>query len=118
MSRVSGITRRKQRVRNRLRNRPVSLKRLSVFRSNKHICAQIIDDESRVTVVSASTLDSDLKKLKSTSNTDAATAVGKLIAERAKKAGLEKIVFDRGPYLYHGRVKALAEAARENGLIF
>ena len=93
------------------------LPRLCVFRSNKEIYAQIIDDETRTTLVSASSLDKDLK-LKNGSNVEAATAVGKSIAEKAKKAKITKVVFDRGGYLYHGRVKALAEAARENGLEF
>ena len=91
--------------------------RLCVFRSNKAIYAQIIDDESRTTLCSASSLDKSLK-LKSGSNVEAAKVVGKAIAENAKKAKITKVVFDRGGYLYHGRVKALAEAARENGLKF
>ena len=91
--------------------------RLCVFRSNKEIYAQIIDDETRTTLVSASSLEKELK-LKNGSNVEAAAAVGKLIAEKAKKAKITKVVFDRGGYLYHGRVKALAEAARENGLEF
>ena len=93
------------------------LPRLCVFRSNKEIYAQIIDDETRTTLVSASSLDKDLK-LKNGSNVEAATAVGKSIAEKAKKAKITKVVFDRGGYLYHGRVEALANAARENGLEF
>ena len=93
--------------------------RLSVYRSNTHIYAQVINDETGKTLVSASTVDADLKgKLKATSNKDAAGAVGKLIAERAVKAGLKDVAFDRGSYRYHGRVKALAEAARESGLSF
>ena len=91
--------------------------RLSVFRSNSGIYAQIIDDETRTTLVSASSLDKDLK-IKNGSNVEAAKVVGKSIAEKAKKAKITKVVFDRGGYLYHGRVKALAEAARENGLEF
>lgn len=91
--------------------------RLCVFRSNKEIYAQIIDDETRTTLVSASSLDKELK-LKNGSNVEAATAVGKSIAEKAKKAKITKVVFDRGGYLYHGRVEALANAARENGLEF
>ena len=91
--------------------------RLCVFRSNKEIYAQIIDDESRTTLVSASSLDKDLK-IKNGSNVEAAKVVGKAIAERAKKAKITKVIFDRGGYLYHGRVAALAEAARENGLEF
>ena len=89
--------------------------RLSVFRSNKEIYAQIIDDENRTTLASASSLDKSLK-LKNGGNVEAAKAVGKLLAENAKKAKIKKVVFDRGGYLYHGRVQALAEAARENGL--
>jgi|TARA_B100000686_G_scaffold342762_1_gene422487 large subunit ribosomal protein L18 len=94
--------------------------RLSVYRSNNHISAQIIDDTKHVTLASASTIDTDLKgKLKEkTGNADAATAVGKLLAERAKKAGIKEVIFDRGSYVYHGRVKALADAAREGGLEF
>lgn len=93
--------------------------RLSVYRSGQHIYAQVIDDTKGVTLAAASTLDADIKaKLKSSSNKDAATAVGKVVAERAKKAGVEQVAFDRGSYAYHGRVKALAEAAREAGLSF
>ena len=91
--------------------------RLSVFRSNQNIFAQIIDDEAHVTLVSASSIDKELK-LENGSNIEAATKVGELIAKRAKKAKITKVTFDRGGYLYHGRVKALAEAARENGLEF
>lgn len=93
--------------------------RLSVYRSGKQIYAQVICDIRGITLAAASTLDADLKeKLKSGANKDAATEVGKLVAARAKKAGVSKVVFDRGPYLYHGRVKALADAAREGGLEF
>ena len=91
--------------------------RLCVFRSNTSIYAQIIDDETKTTLVSASSLDKDLK-IKNGSNIEAAKVVGKSIAEKAKKAKITKVVFDRGGYLYHGRVKALADAARENGLEF
>ena len=91
--------------------------RLCVFRSNNAIYAQIIDDENKTTLVSASSLDKDLK-LKNGSNVEAAKVVGKSIADKAKKAKITKVVFDRGGYLYHGRVAALAEAARENGLEF
>ena len=91
--------------------------RLCVFRSNTGIYAQIIDDETRTTLVSASSLDKDLK-LKNGSNVEAAKVVGEAIAKKATKAKITKVVFDRGGYLYHGRVKALAEAARENGLEF
>jgi len=93
--------------------------RLSVFRSSKQIYAQVIDDAKGVTIAAASTLEKDLKaKLKTGADIAAATAVGKLVAERAVKAGVKAIVFDRGAYMYHGRVKALAEAAREGGLEF
>ena len=96
-------------------NRP----RLSVHRSGQHIYAQVIDDAQGVTLAAASTIDAELKgKLKNTANKDAASAVGKLVAERAKKAGVEQVAFDRGAFAYHGRVKALAEAAREAGLSF
>ncbi len=91
--------------------------RLSVFRSNMHIYAQIIDDNKRQTVVSASTVEKDYKGPKAGTK-DAATMIGKLVAERAVKAGVKDVYFDRGSYLYHGRVKALAEGARENGLVF
>ena len=91
--------------------------RLCVFRSNTGIYAQIIDDETKTTLVSASSLDKDLK-IKNGSNVEAAKVVGEAIAKKATKAKITKVVFDRGGYLYHGRVKALAEAARENGLEF
>ena len=91
--------------------------RLKVFRSNQNIFAQIIDYTKGTTLVSASSIDKDLK-LANGSNIEAATKVGELIAKRAKKAKIKKVVFDRGGYLYHGRVKALAEAARANGLEF
>ena len=91
--------------------------RLCVFRSNSAIYAQIIDDTKGVTLVSASTLEKDLKIVNG-GNVEAAKLIGAEIAKRAKKAKIEKVVFDRGGYLYHGRVKALAEAARENGLEF
>jgi len=91
--------------------------RLNVFRSSKHMYAQIIDDVNGVTIASASTLDKELN-LESTGNIDAATKVGELVAKRAVEKGITSVVFDRGGYLYHGRVKALADAARENGLEF
>jgi large subunit ribosomal protein L18 len=116
--------RRTFRTRNRLKKvnvnrnptRPVR-PRLSVHRSGLHIYAQVIDDVKGVTLAAASSLDADLK-LKNGSNKDAATKVGKLVAERAKKAGVKLVQFDRGSYLYHGRVKAVAEGAREGGLEF
>jgi large subunit ribosomal protein L18 len=93
--------------------------RLSVFRSSKHIYAQVIDDAQGVTLAAASTLDKDLKgKIKTGADRDAAVEVGKLVAQRAKANGVEAVVFDRGGYLFHGRVKALADAAREAGLKF
>ena len=91
--------------------------RLNVYRSNKNIYAQLIDDVNHKTLASASTQDKDFSG-KNGSNKEAAAEVGKLIAERGKAAGVETVVFDRGGYLYHGRVKALADAARENGLEF
>lgn len=111
--------RREARVRRAIKAVANGKPRLSVFRSSKQIYAQVIDDAKGVTLAAASTLDKDLKsKLKTGADVAAATAVGKLVAERAKKAGVKAIVFDRGAYMYHGRVKALAEAAREGGLEF
>jgi large subunit ribosomal protein L18 len=112
-------TRRRERLRFQLKQKSGGRPRLSVFRSGKHIYAQIIDDAAGRTVAAASTLDKDLRTgLKTGADKDAASAVGKLIAERSKAAGVTAVVFDRGAYLYHGRVKALAEAAREGGLEF
>ena len=111
--------RRKRRTRHRLRKVERLKPRLSVFRSGKHIYAQIIDDLAGRTVAAASTLDKDIRDvLKTGANSDAAAQVGKVIAERAKSVGVETVVFDRGGYLYHGRVKALGDAAREAGLNF
>jgi len=116
------LKRRAQRVRRRLKQNANGQPRLSVYRSSKNISAQIIDDAKGITLVSASTLEKDLKKSqgKGMKGTDiaAAATIGKLIGERAKKAGVKQVIFDRGGYLYHGRVKALAEAAREAGLKF
>ena len=113
------IERRRGRVRGMLARAAHGRKRLSVFRSSKHIYAQVIDDGSGKTVAAASTLDKGLKgALPKGSDLAAAQAVGKLVAERAIQAGVKDVVFDRGGYLYHGRVKALAEAAREAGLNF
>jgi large subunit ribosomal protein L18 len=95
----------------------LEIPRLNVFRSNQNIFAQIIDDVNAVTLVSASSIDKDLK-LENGGNVEAAAKVGELLAKRAKKAKITKVAFDRGGYQYHGRVKALAEAARENGLEF
>ncbi|MEL6324952.1 MAG: 50S ribosomal protein L18 [Pseudomonadota bacterium] len=111
--------RRAQRVRTRLKKLANGRPRLSVARSHKNISAQIIDDEKGLTLAAASTLEPDFRKsTPNGSDTSAAAAVGKLIAERAKEAGVEDVIFDRGGYLFHGRVKALAEAARESGLKF
>ena len=111
--------RRRERLRFQLRRKSVGRPRLSVFRSGKHIYAQIIDDADGRTLAAASSIDATLREaLKTGADRDAATAVGKLVAERAMAAGVTKVVFDRGSYLYHGRVKALADAAREGGLAF
>ncbi|WP_422028233.1 50S ribosomal protein L18 [Pyruvatibacter mobilis] len=111
--------RRKQRVRRSLKKIANGRPRLSVYRSSKHISAQIIDDEKGVTVASASTLEKDLRgNLKTGADVAAAKAVGELVAKRAKDNGVSAVVFDRGGYIYHGRVKALADAAREGGLEF
>jgi large subunit ribosomal protein L18 len=111
--------RRRERLRFQLRQKSGGRVRLSVFRSSKHIYAQVIDDAAGRTLAAASSLDRDLRKeLKTGADADAAAAVGKLVAERALAAGVKEVVFDRGSYLYHGRVKALAEAAREGGLAF
>jgi len=113
------IERRKGRVRGNLRLAAGLRKRLSVFRSSKHIYAQLIDDDQGATLVSASSLEKDaLRDLKTGASVAAAKAVGKLIAERAREKGIKDVIFDRGSYLYHGRVKALADAAREAGLNF
>lgn len=105
------------RIRNRVVGNP-DRPRLNVYRSLNHIYAQIIDDSKGHTLATASSLDSTLKDDKKGGNVEGAKSVGTLIAERAKAAGVEKVVFDRGGYLYHGRVKALADAAREGGLDF
>ena len=115
-SRSAQRQRRQRRVRKKISgttNRP----RLSVFRSNRHISAQIIDDENGRTVVAASTSEADMCGV-TTSNKEAATKVGQLLAERAQAAGVQSVVFDRGGNKYHGRVAALADAAREAGLKF
>ena len=117
-SRKQLIKRRHQRIRRKVRGtstRP----RLAVFRSNQHIYAQVIDDQAQHTLATASTLEPDLRsKISSGATCEASAEVGKLVAERAKEQGIEKVVFDRGGNLYHGRVKALADAAREGGLDF
>jgi large subunit ribosomal protein L18 len=119
MTKLNPTERRKARIRRAIRAAANGRPRLSVHRTNKQIYAQIIDDEKGVTLVAASTLEADLKGMVSSgANVAAAAAIGKAIAERAMKAGVTKVVFDRGAYLYHGRVKALADAAREGGLQF
>jgi large subunit ribosomal protein L18 len=111
--------RRRERLRFQLRQKAVGRPRLSVFRSGKHIYAQVIDDVAGRTLAAASTLDASLREgLRTGADKEAAGAVGKLVAERAVAAGVTQVVFDRGSYIYHGRVKALAEAAREGGLSF
>jgi large subunit ribosomal protein L18 len=111
--------RRRDRLRYQLRLKAGGRLRLSVFRSGKHIYAQIIDDTAGRTLVAASSLDKALRETNKTgADRQAAASVGSLVAERAVAAGIKEVVFDRGAYLYHGRVKALAEAAREGGLAF
>ena len=112
-----GFMRRSHRVRQTLKRVAHGRARLSVFRSSKHIYAQVIDDAKGCTLAAASSLEKELKStLKTGADKAAASAVGKLLAERAKKAGVDKVVFDRGGYRYHGRIKALADGAREGGL--
>ena len=117
MAKLSLFDRSRQRVRTTLRTRGAGKPRLSVHRSGRHIYAQVIDDAAGKTIASASSLDKDVKG-KSGATRDSAANVGKTLAERAKKAGVSKVVFDRGGFLFHGRVKALADAAREGGLEF
>jgi large subunit ribosomal protein L18 len=112
-------TRRTAKVRRNIRRAANGRARLSVFRSSKHIYAQVIDDLKGETVACASSLEKDMRgSMKTGANIAAAKAVGKLVAERASAKGVKDVVFDRGGYLYHGRVKALADAAREGGLNF
>ena len=119
MAKVDNSARRKRRVRYQLRQRAAGRVRLSVFRSGKHIYAQLIDDAKGATLAAASTVDKEVRaSVKSGANVDAAKAVGTLIAKRAKEAKVDNVVFDRGSYLFHGRVKALADAAREAGMAF
>lgn len=120
MASLQGLQeRRRKRLRFQLRRKSGGRPRLSVFRSNKHIHVQLIDDTHGRTLASASTLEKSVRDAgKAGSNIEAATVIGKLVAERAVEAGVKEVVFDRGAYLYHGRVKALAEAAREGGLSF
>ena len=116
---VDRTLRRTAKVRRNIRRAARGRARLSVFRSSKHIYAQVIDDIKGETLASASSLEKSLREgLKTGANIDAAKAVGKLLAERAAVKGVKEVVFDRGGYLFHGRVKALADAAREGGLKF
>ncbi|MCJ2034444.1 50S ribosomal protein L18 [Methylobacterium sp. J-068] len=116
---IDALDRRKARVRRALRAAANGRPRLSVFRSSKQIYVQVIDDAQGKTLASASSLEKDVRGgLKTGADVAAAQAVGKLVAERAKAAGVSQVIFDRSGYLYHGRVKALAEAAREGGLEF
>jgi large subunit ribosomal protein L18 len=117
MAHLSLFERRRRRVRTALKARASGKPRLSVHRSGRHIYAQVIDDAAGTTLAAASTLDKDIKG-KTGATKDGAAAVGKAVAERAKKAGVSTVVFDRGGFLFHGRVKALADAAREGGLEF
>jgi large subunit ribosomal protein L18 len=116
---LKGADRRKARIRRAVKARAFGRPRLSVFRSEKNIYAQIIDDSTGRTLAAASSLDKDIKAtVKSGATQEAAQAIGRAIAERGTKAGIAEVIFDRGGYLFHGRVKALAEAAREGGLKF
>ena len=117
MAHLSLFDRRRRRVRTALKARASGKPRLSVHRSGRHIYAQVIDDAAGTTLAAASTLDKDIKG-KTGATKDGAAAVGKALAERAKQAGVSTVVFDRGGFLFHGRVKALADAAREGGLEF
>ena len=117
MAKLSLFDRRRQRVRTSLRRRGGSRPRLSIHRSGRHIYAQIIDDNASRTVASASTLEKDVRDTTG-ATIESAKDVGRRIAERAKAAGVTRVVFDRGGFLFHGRVKALADAAREGGLEF
>ena len=115
----NATARRQGRVRRAIKAAAGDRPRLSVFRSSKHIYAQLIDDVKGETLAAASSIEKDLRgSLKTGADVDAAAAVGKLVAERAVSKGVKDVVFDRGRYLYHGRVKALADAAREGGLNF
>lgn len=120
MIKESSFNKRKRRVRNGIRNAKNKHLRLTVFRSSKHIYAQIIDDVNEKTLTQASSLDKEIKSLgiKENIKNKSAQEVGKLIAERAKKKGIKKVVFDRGAYLFHGRIKTLADNARKHGLNF
>ncbi|MFW2831657.1 50S ribosomal protein L18 [Sphingomonas sp. ID0503] len=117
MAKLSLFAKRRQRVRTALRAKGSTRPRLSIHRSGRHIYAQVIDDAAGTTVASASTLEKDVRDVTG-ATADAATKVGQRVAERAKAAGVTTVVFDRGGFLFHGRVKALAEGAREGGLEF
>ena len=109
---------RHMRIRNKISG-TAARPRLAVFRSNSHIYAQVIDDEAQHTLVAASTMEKDIRqKLENTANVEAARVVGEELAKKAKAKGISSVIFDRGGYLYHGKVKALADAAREGGLEF
>ena len=118
MAKLTQVERRARRVRKLLKSKSAGRMRLSVFRSDKNIYAQVIDDNKGVTLASASSIEKDVKGKAAGGKKGAALVVGKLVAERAQKAGVATVVFDRGNYRYHGRVKALADSARENGLKF
>ena len=119
MAEKQAIQRRSSRIRRQIKAVANGRPRLSVHRTSKNIYVQVIDDAKGHTIAAASTLEKDFKAGKKTgADTAAAAAIGKLVAERAIKAGVKEVVFDRGPYIYHGRVKALADAAREGGLSF
>ena len=117
MAKMSLFDRRRRRVRSALKARASGKPRLSVHRSGRHIYAQVIDDAAGKTLASASSLDKDVRGTTGATR-DSASTVGKTLAERAKEAGISRVVFDRGGFLFHGRVKALADAAREGGLEF
>ena len=118
MAKLTQTERRRARVRKQLKRRSGGRMRLSVFRSDKNIYAQIVDDQKGTTLVAASSIDRELKAKLKGDKKAAAAEVGKLVAERAKKAGISEVVFDRGSYQYHGRIKALTDGAREAGLNF
>ena len=117
MSKLTPFEQRRRRVRTAVRLKSGGRPRLSIHRSSQHIYAQIIDDTKGITLAAASTLEKDVRDATG-ATTDAAAAVGKRLAERAKAAGVSAVVFDRGGFIFHGRVKALAEGAREGGLEF
>ena len=116
-ARRTGRIRRHRRVRKKIHG-TAARPRLAVFRSNRHLSVQVIDDDASTTLVAASTLEADQRSAGTGSSVEAAARVGQLIAERSKTAGIEKVVFDRGGFAYHGRIAAVASAAREAGLEF